>query len=100
MLDYMESKLAYREHEARVRSAAPVYDYEDRLRDDRLLSVWPVQSGIANPRQEKTGWLSRQIGRLFYVIGTGLASSGEWIRQRGVERLNPRSQNRSGSVTG
>ena len=100
MLDYTESKLAYRNYEARVRSFTPIHDYEDRLRDDRLLSVWPVRSGIADPREVNSGWLSTQIGRLFYATGSGLASAGEWIRQRGVERLNPRSQNRNGSVLG
>ncbi len=71
MIDYNLSKLAQQEYEARVRSLVPVQDFDDRLWDDRQLSVYPILSGIAGATQQPRDWLSQQAQRLIAALNSG-----------------------------
>jgi hypothetical protein len=82
MLDYNASVIARQEHEQRVRSLVPVQEYDDRLNDDRQLSVWPIRAGIALKRNVQPDWLSRRVGQLFITLGSRLTATGERLRQR------------------
>lgn len=63
MMDYMASKTAYREYEERVRALAPALVYDGWIREQR------------------PGWVFRQIRHLGSTVKAGVASLGE--------RMNP-----------
>lgn len=100
MIDYNVSKIARLEYEQRVRSLTRAYDHDVRLQDERLLSIWPIRSGIVSAGQDQVSWLSQQVGKLLYTVGTGLKSIGQWIAERGAENLKSRSGNENSSVVG
>ena len=87
MIEYMASRIAQMEFEERVRRLTPVYD-DEWLKDDRKLSVTPIYGGIANLDKDEANWTARQLGRLFYAVGSGLVATGEWMRQRQPYRNN------------
>jgi hypothetical protein len=82
MIDYNLSKLAQQEYEARVRSLVPVQDFDDRLYDDRKLSLYPILSGIAGTTQNQRAWLSRQAQRLMATVNNGLSSLSDRAQSR------------------
>jgi len=90
MMDYMASIIARMEHEERVRQLSPVYD-DEWLKDDRQLSTWPIRAGIAVNSEEQANWAARQLGRMFYAVGSGLVATGEWLRQRQPYSLKSQS---------
>jgi len=77
MIDYNVSVIARLEHEERVRSLAPVQEYDDRLKDDRSLSTYPIRAGVAAADEDQ----SSQPG-LLYTVGSVLVTAGEWMRNR------------------
>jgi hypothetical protein len=89
MSDYLASRVAREEYEQRIRSIVPVYEHDVWLRDDRRLSVWPIQSGIAGTSPQRLAWVTRRVGRLFQALGGGLTTTGEWIKQAGVSFETP-----------
>ncbi len=71
MIDgYMASKIAQMEHEERVRSIAPVYDYD----------VWLTQ--------EAGNWQARRVGTLVAAIGAGLASIANLLKRKSEAALD------------
>lgn len=97
MMEYMASKIAKMEFDERVRKLTPVYD-DEWLKDDRRLSVWPIQGGIAVDSEEQANWAAQQLGRLLYAVGSGLVATGEWMRQRQPYTLDSRSHSKNSSV--
>jgi len=91
MMEYMASKIAKMEFDERVRKLTPVYD-DEWLKDDRQLSVWPIQGGVPLVSEEQANWAAQQLGRLLYTVGSGLVATGEWMRQRQPYSLNTQSQ--------
>jgi hypothetical protein len=76
MMDYIDSKLAMQAHEERIRILIPVQEHDARLNDDRQLSIWPIQAGIAVRKYRQSGLLAKQARRLLSVGGLG-----KWMRQ-------------------
>jgi hypothetical protein len=76
MIDYTLSIIARQEYEERVRSLTSVQDYEEWLRDDRQLAIWPIRSGIASVRQREPGWALKRTGRLLSNLGSALVALG------------------------
>ena len=95
MIDYNASIIARLEHEERVRSLIPVRDYDDRLKDDRSLSIWPLRAGIAATPEDE----SEQPGVL-YTLGSALVALGERIRDQQAYNAKSRSRNKNSSVMG
>ena len=77
MLDLIESKLARQEFEQRVWSLTPVQDHDERLSDDRQLTIYPIQSGVLGINPIHSDWVARRAGQLLYSVGSGLAALGE-----------------------
>jgi hypothetical protein len=66
-MDYTRYMVARIEHEQRIRSLAPVPEYDDPVVTDQ-------------PR-----WVSKQAGRLLCALGNGLAAIGEKLyHERGT----------------
>lgn len=95
MSDYNASIIARLEYEERVRSLVPVRDYDDRLKDDRSLSIWPVRAGVENISEEN----SEQPG-LLYAVGSALVSLGEKLRDQQNFSLKSPSQSKNSSAMG
>ena len=77
MIDLIESKLARQEFEQRVRSYTPVQQHDARLTDDRQLTVFPIQSGVAGAPEDYSGGAAQQARRLLSAITSRLSSLGE-----------------------
>jgi hypothetical protein len=85
MLDYDASKTARQEHERRVRTLTPVYDHDERFTDERQLTLYPVQEGIAGTNYGQRRWVWQQIRRLFHSVPQGLSLFLAWLRRsRGI----------------
>ncbi len=86
MIDYVESRIARREHDERVRALARVDDYD----------VW-LTSRAGN-------WLSQSAGSLFVSLGKSLAALAGRLRpQRAIvpdRAPAERRQNRASGLTG
>jgi len=95
MSDYNASIIARLEYEERVRSLVPVRDYDDRLKDDRSLSIWPLRAGLADPSEEK----SEQPGVL-YTLGSALIALGEKLRAQRGYSLKAVSHSKSSNALG
>ncbi len=95
MIDYNASIIARLEHEERVRSLIPVRDYDDRLKDDRLLSTEPVRGGVAATSDEE----SEQPGVL-YTLGSALVALGERIKDQQADNAKSQSHGKNSSVMG
>ena len=95
MIDYNASIIARLEYEERIRSLIPVRDYDDRLKDDRSLSIWPVRGGIAATPEDG----SEQPGVL-YTLGSALVALGERIRDQHDYNVKSRSHSKNSSVMG
>ena len=78
MIDYTANMIARLEHEQRIQSLAPVYDYD-----------MPVST-------HEPGRMSRLVGQCLYAVGNRVASIGERIGHR-PEVLPGREQSSASS---
>ena len=73
MIDYISSKIAYREHEERVQAHLLAQAFNG-----------PAAAG-------EPGWVSKQVGHVLSAIGASLTTIGMRMNQEWDEKQEPKS---------